>query len=501
MSLKWRLALTYLLAVSLALLASAFLINSLVTSHYLFERRVGLLAQANIVADLASRVRHEAVTNVFEQTGPSPSRLVGDQLEAAIVKEWQGRLERILPAIDGLAVQLQARALIVDGQGRVILDTHDSDSLLGQIIAHPEIQTALTGQDNAQQHVLPGRERVLYAAVPVVQEKVVVGAVLLSAPLADLYAQVAVLRTKVVTIFAFVGLVVALLSVAVALQISKPLHELTEGAQAIAGGDFSHRVKITRGDEIGHLASSFNRMAERLAEEDRLRHSFIADASHELRTPLSSIKALADSLLSAPDPSRQEYRELLTDIDNEIERMNRLVTQLLRLAHLEADTPGWQPQPTDLAVLAADAVNRLWDMAGQAGVALQLAAEPAVATVDADLFLQVFLNLGENAIRHTPAGGRVTISTWRAGATALVTVSDTGAGIPAEQRERVFERFVRLDHSRSRSSGGFGLGLAIVRRIVQLHGGQITISDAPGGGSVFTVEVPGGEEEAGLTGS
>jgi two-component system OmpR family sensor kinase len=499
MSLKWKLAITYLLAVSLTLLLSALLINSLVTSHYLFERRVSLFTQGNIVADLAVRVRQEALTSVFERSGMTAFRFADEQLEREITAEWEKRLLRLSPAIKRIAARLEARAIITDRGQRVLLDTSDEDSLLGEVLLHEEITMALANQNIARQHDLPNGERVYYAVVPAVQQGHAVGAVLLSAPLADLYAQVAVLRTKVITIFAFVGLVVALLSVFVATNITRPLAELTRGAQAIAKGDLEQRVDIRLTDEIGDLAASFNLMAKRLAEEDRLRRSFIADASHELRTPLSSIKALAESLLAAPDPTQAEYRELLADIVGEVDRMNRLVTQLLRLAHLEADAPGHQPQECDLFWLADDVIRRLRNMARQAGVKLELVGDSVTAVIDADLFRQVFYNLGENAIRHTPAGGLVQFSVRQLGELARIEVSDTGPGIPPEQREAIFERFVRLDRSRSRSLGGFGLGLAIVKQIVQLHGGQITVAAQPQAGTVMRVEIPlAGQIETGL---
>jgi signal transduction histidine kinase len=259
---------------------------------------------------------------------------------------------------------------------------------------------------------------------------------------------------------------------------TSPLREMAAAARAMARGDYSRRVRATSRDEVGELARAFNRMAADLAVVDRQRRDLVANASHELRTPITALQALLENLVDGveqPDP-----RTLAVALA-QTERLGRLVGQLLDLSVLESGAAALHPEPLPLSEFLAEAVGE----AGLTGRGVRLAVDvvPGNLTVNADAarLHQVLANLLDNATRHSPRGGVVTVSARAHGPGVRLCVSDNGPGIPTADRERVFERFSRLDGGRSARDGGGGLGLAIAREVVELHGGALAADDNPTG--------------------
>ncbi len=218
---------------------------------------------------------------------------------------------------------------------------------------------------------------------------------------------------------------------------------------------------------------------------------FVADASHEIRTPTAIIRASAE-VLQREELVRPEGRELAEDIVSEADRLGRLVEELLALAASERGALAADRRPIDLAEVAAATVRRAGPLAVEQGLVLEgpPGDTPALPVLgDADRLVQLLLVLLDNAFRVSPAGGHVGVAADRVGRRAQVAVSDQGPGVPADQRERIFEPFARLAGSR-RESRGSGLGLAIARRIAEIHGGTLTVGDAPGGGARFVLDLP-----------
>ncbi|MBV8580459.1 MAG: PAS domain-containing protein [Candidatus Eremiobacteraeota bacterium] len=240
--------------------------------------------------------------------------------------------------------------------------------------------------------------------------------------------------------------------------------------------------------ESGAMAIASDRTA--LLAAERMRSEFIGNVSHELRTPLSAMKLMLETVLISEDDA--EARALfLPQIQGEVERMIRLVEDLLDLARSESGTLQLRVERFDLGDMAASTVNTFAHRADGLGVELELDA-PAAVPVDADrgALTQVLVNLVDNALRHTPAGGNVAVEVGREGADAVLRVRDTGAGIPYADLPRVFERFYVVDRSRSREHGGTGLGLAIAKHLVESHGGSLVAESVYGTGSTFTMRVP-----------
>lgn len=252
--------------------------------------------------------------------------------------------------------------------------------------------------------------------------------------------------------------------------VTSPLREMSEAADAMARGDYSRRVTATSMDEVGRLARAFNRMAAELAETDRLRRDLVANVSHELRTPITALQARLENLVDGveePDP------EVLGTMLLQTERLGRLVTQLLDLSRLESGSVPLDRTEFAVAPLIEHAVRE--QALQESDVAVEVVLDDPALTADGDpeRVHQVVANLLENAVRHSPAGGTVEVRARRGGEGVVIEVADEGPGIPEADASRVFERFYRADAARSSQAGGAGLGLAIARWIVDLHGGEI----------------------------
>jgi signal transduction histidine kinase len=273
----------------------------------------------------------------------------------------------------------------------------------------------------------------------------------------------------------------------------RPVTLLAAQAEAITGRSTDwHLAAPSTTDELGQLASAFNRLLDRLTASASAQRQFMADASHELRTPVSVIQTTTEVTLERNERTPWEYREALTIVNEQSGRLHRMVEDMLALAR--ADASGLQVSMRRLWLddVAADCVRALSVLGVGRQIAIHTDLEPEVAvTGDAVLLRQLTTNLLTNAIQYTPSGGSVGIVVWsdRAAHTATLTVSDTGPGIPIEERERVFGRFVRLDPARSAISGA-GLGLPIARWIAEQHGATLTIRDNPGGGCQFVLQLP-----------
>ncbi len=277
-----------------------------------------------------------------------------------------------------------------------------------------------------------------------------------------------------------------------------PLAEVMAAADAVAEGDLRVRVQERVPGELGRLARSFNRMTEELAREEQQRRNLTADVAHELRTPLHIIQGNLEGLL---DGVYEPTPEHLAATLEETRLLARLVSDLQTLSLAESGQLPLHPASVQAADLLADVATSFSDQAEEAGVSLQVEAqagpggsgEGLALEADADRLDQVLSNLVANALRHTPAGGRISLRAEAIPEGVRLAVSDTGSGIPPEDLPYIFDRFWRGDRARSRSgSAGSGLGLAIARGLVQAHGGRIRAWSEPGQGTTFVIELPRG---------
>jgi signal transduction histidine kinase len=253
-------------------------------------------------------------------------------------------------------------------------------------------------------------------------------------------------------------------------------------------GDLNERVEARSDDEIGELARAFNRMADTLSRNEQLRRDMIGDIAHELRTPLTNIRCQIESL---QDGVIEPRREVIDSIHEEAMLLNRLIDDLQELALAEAGQLRLALEPTDIAEIIRKSALAIAPQIEGKKIALRVDAPPDLpaARADGERVHQILRNLLANAVTHTPSEGEIEIRARAAGEEIEIAVSDTGSGIEADQRDRIFERFYRADRSRSRSTGGAGLGLAIVKQLVLAHDGRIRV-ESSGRGSQFIFTLP-----------
>jgi signal transduction histidine kinase len=256
-------------------------------------------------------------------------------------------------------------------------------------------------------------------------------------------------------------------------------------------GDLSARVNVRGKSEFASLATAFNSMSERLEQLDKSRNQFVSNASHELKTPLSTMKILIETLMYQDPIDPGMTKEFLTDVNKEIDRLNRIVSDLLTLVNIDSGGMKLNLAELDIEDLLLEQVKRLSPLARENGIELDCSCKDALeVTGDILKLQQVIYNVIDNAIKYTPRGGEVHCSLTRSGKKAIIKVSDTGVGIPQEDLPHIFDRFYRVDKARSRETGGTGLGLSIVKQMILLHGGNITAASTEGKGSTFTIELP-----------
>jgi len=410
---------------------------------------------------------------------------------------------------------------VISPDGRVIAGSERLGRLSGAAFQSRVVTRALTkglrGSETLRDPL--GRLSVVAAAPVLATDGSVAGAVALVRPVGEVTR-----TTRDYLVLIVESLILGLLlslgaSLILARSLTRPLLALEAAASRVAGGDFGQRVPVESDDELGRVATGFNTMAERLGALQRERQELYASVSHELRTPVTSIKGFAQALEDNVGSSEDRKRHVGIILE-EASRLERLVSDLFQLARLEAGQVSFDWRDVDLVSLVSGAVEKYGPQASAGGVQLVLrgpdpSETPAGRFVgeagirrtrgDPDRLNQVLANLLENALRFTPAAGRVTVRVGLGGqvagdrSSALVSVGDSGPGIPEEDLARVFDRFYTVDRSRARKKGGTGLGLAIVREIVAAHGGRVWAGRSPEGGAMvsFTVPLGGGPRTGG----
>jgi signal transduction histidine kinase len=287
------------------------------------------------------------------------------------------------------------------------------------------------------------------------------------------------------------ALLIALLTTYLTRYIVVPIRRTAKAAHRLATGDMSARVPEEGDAEPVELARAFNTMAFNLQEGERLKDEFFALVSHELRTPLTSIIGYLELVLDDEDELSDDARRFLEVVERNAKRLLRLVGDMLFVAQVEAGRLSLESAEVNLGTIAAESVEAARPAAERAGVTLSLEATPVKAMAgDRDRFGQMIDNLVSNALKFTPDEGRVDVRLTDAGDHAVVEVSDTGMGIPDEEQKRLFERFFRASSATSRAVPGAGLGLTIVKTIVEAHGGTVGLTSREGEGTTVRVQLP-----------
>lgn len=401
------------------------------------------------------------------------------------------------------------RVLVLNNKGVVDYDSYNvvgAGSLLKRnLINHiPEVETILKGdQVDPQDRYIPGDrpntlKRVMYTYAPIIHDRGgIIGVVLMSSSLSNIEDLLSRIRNMLNLYSAVISVCIIIISFVISSFITQPIKELTQGIEKMSQGHLDQRVNISGSEELRRLGQSFNIMSEKLENLDRVRNEFVSNASHELKTPLSSMKILTESLLHTEIDDPSIYTEFLTDIDNEIDRLNAIITDLFALVHMDEGYRHGKNEPIVIQDLILKSIKGLQILAEKRDIGLATSFDEDKLIIEGNemQIQQVIINIVDNAIKYTPNGGKVRVEAYKSMDSAIIKVSDTGVGIPQEDILNIFDRFFRVDKARSRETGGTGLGLSIAHKIVLMHDGNIHITSKMGKGSTFYVELPLKEEE------
>ena len=462
-SLQTKYALTYLVVIA-AVLALLNTYPVLVSQKMVFQsKQTSLQSQAAVVASALAgpdALSQEGVSRVMEVLGDT-----------------------------GLS-----RVLVADSSGMVVYDTASASGAMGRYVMLGEVVSALKGNDVFRVDFAAGAFR-SRAAVPVTYRGMTLGAVYVDEYDAEQGSFLLGVQQTLRTISLIIVFVAMTLSLFFSKALTGRITELLGAIRIVREGEYSHRVEVSGRDEMSQMAQEFNALTGRLQTTEEVRRRFVSDASHELKTPLASIRLLTDSILQNEAVDPDTVREFVGDIGEEAERLQRITEKLLTLTRLDAGTPV-EAEAVPVEEVAQRVTHMLRPLARAVEVDLRVKLEEGLtvrATRD-DLY-QILFNLMENAVKYNLPGGEITLAGKGEEAWAVLTVEDTGVGIPEEDIDRIFDRFYRVDKARSRAAGGTGLGLSIVRDTARRHGGDVTAHRREGKGTCFTVRLPIQKEE------
>lgn len=394
------------------------------------------------------------------------------------------------------ARQRNLRLLLVDGQGRVVVDTENR--LEGQQLVTPE-RPNRRGRyvDYAAWTARPSGESrplLFFTVFPSGSGAAVAGAAPFSLVMATPEADISQAWRGLLRGLFWAGLVAFLAATALALliarSIARPLQTITAASEAMARGDYDRSVPETGSSEVRRLASAFNVMARHVSHSHALLRSFVANISHDLKTPLTSVLGFSQAMVDGAVTGPEEVREAGRIIHQEALRMDRLVDDLLFLSRMEAGQIPLMTGPVALNRLLRECAARLERALDGRSLALHLPDGALTVEGDADKLERTFANLLQNAVDHSDPGAAIEVRAEADGAEVRVAVHNTGSYIPPRDLARVFDRFHQVERSRSGRTRGHGLGLAIAREIVELHGGRIEVASDERLGTTFTVCLP-----------
>ena len=380
------------------------------------------------------------------------------------------------------------RILLVDRDFRVVKDTYQMDE--GKVMISPEIIRCFKGENNTG---YTRKHQTLEITVPVKSPDVqqLQGAMLVTFSCREITATVAELEQKGILIIGIIVVLAVLLGYVLSTVLVKPFARVTKAIEDLTDGYQNEEISVPDYTETVLITDAFNKMVARMKVLDESRQEFVSNVSHELKTPLTSMKVLADSLVGQQGVPEELYQEFMQDITAEIDRENKIITDLLALVKMDKKTSDLNITHMDINQLLEDILKRLRPIADKRHIDLILDSFRTVeADVDEIKFTSAISNLVENGIKYNVDDGWVRVSLDADHKYFYVTVADSGLGIPEDSIDRIFERFYRVDKSHSREIGGTGLGLAITRSSIAMHHGVIKVFSKEGEGTTFSVRIP-----------
>lgn len=454
---------TYFIVILTTIALFSIYIIGVLNENLYESERVKLFAKANIIASSIGAV-NMGTTNVENS-------------------------DNIMQILAGTNI----RCIISNSAYTVLYDTAQNTELIGKILTRDIIKTALGGEQASVITESDTGSKIMSVCVPIKQLDKIVGVSYLTMSVDDIDKTISYIQVSLFIFAILISVLIGMLSFGMSYIITSPLDEFIAVAKDISKGKFDRRVKVKGHNELSQLAEALNYMCDELETIEEKRHNFVSDASHELKTPLSTIKLICDSIVSTENPDVDMVKDFLGDLGEEVDRLTRIVERLLVLTKMDVGTSSIKLEAVSLPNLLNHITRKLTPIANEKSVVLYSEFETENIQdilIDYDKVWEAIYNITDNAIKYSPNGGFVKLGLEMKNDNAIITVEDNGPGIPETEKDRIFERFYRLDDSRARDTGGTGLGLAIAKEAVVMHGGQITVDGAVGVGSIFTIYLP-----------
>lgn len=434
------------------------------------------LSTATRTRELMFQAKHASVQDKLQLVASSFSGLDALTEETA---------EQVISVLGDLNV---TRLIVTDAQSRAIYDSEEKLSAKGKYVLFSETALALTGK-NVFSCCYRAQALESYAAIPVVAYNEPVGCVYIMDYDAEQGQLIADLEANILRSSIFLEAAILVFSVFFSFVSSGRMRKILTAMRFAREGEYTHPIRMHGSDEFATFAEEFNKLTERLQESELAQRQFVSDASHELKTPLASIKLLSDSILQN-EMDADTMREFVADIGSEAERLNRMSQKLLTLSRHE-ESSAREHEVVDVGDVVSRVFRMLVPLSDERGIDLTGSWKRGctVLSIEDDVY-QILFNLVENGIKYNQSGGSVHVMLERDAENVCIRIEDTGFGIPEESIGHIFERFYRVDKARSRQAGGSGLGLSIVRELVERNYGTISVRSTVGEGTCFTVIFP-----------
>ena len=461
-----KLVVTYIAVMVITLvLATHYILNSM-TGYMLKEEKIRVTTMANVVSGFAPEY----------------------------IKEDGSIEESFSKLVKNLISDSKMRVFILNNDAVVVFDSQDNYNVINKVQVKSSVLTAIGGKTGYGEYYNADNVMMLDAAAPIIINGEVVGVanIVYNAEEITLFRDATKQDIWVITVVVsvLVGIIIFLFTNIITMRIVDFTDKITSMS---SDGILDEKLDVRGNDEISRLAVAFNTMSEKVVTLEHKRVEFVSNASHELKTPLSSIKLMADSILQTDDIDMEYVREFLTDMNNEVDRLNRIVNKLLYITKMDTDAEKLEAgmDMVDLAEVLYGIEKNLQPIAIRDEVTLNVSADNSIfVTANKDMLWQGIYNVVDNAIKYSNEFGVVDVKLFEENDNAVITVKDNGVGISADDKEKIFERFYRVDKARSRETGGTGLGLSIALGAVEFHGGTITVESEPNIGSEFTITLP-----------
>lgn len=461
-----KLVVTYIMVMVITLiLATHYILNSM-TGYMLKEEKIRVTTMSNVVSGFAPGYINEDGT-VSEGFSSFVKTLITDS---------------------------KMRVFILNNEAAVIFDSQGNNNIINKVQIKSSVLTAVSGKTGYSEYYNADGITVLDSATPIIVDGNVIGVanIVYNADAITAFRDATKKDMWLITVIVcfLVGIIIFLFTNI----ITKRIVDFTKKITSMSSdGILDEKLDVRGNDEISRLAVAFNTMSEKVLTLEHKRVEFVSNASHELKTPLSSIKLMADSILQTPDIDMEYVRDFLIDMNNEVDRLNRIVNKLLYITKMDTDADKLEMgmDMVDLSEILFGIEKNLLPIATRDAVTLNVNMENSIFVMaNKDMLWQGIYNIVDNAIKYTNEFGVVDVTLTETKNSAVISVKDNGVGISEEDQEKIFERFYRVDKARSRETGGTGLGLSIALGAIKFHGGTIKVNSEPNIGSEFIITLP-----------